>query len=83
MAGNESKPSALQKAHADAYRAYLHSLKASLAKIDIEAIDLSRPQAIKPPSLGTFFSIQTWYTYYTWHTINTINTYGCEACIAE
>lgn len=83
MAASESKSNTLQKAHADAYRAYLRSLKESLAKIDIEAIDLSKAQATKPPSLGTFFSIQSWFTYYTWYTFHTYNTLGCEACIAE
>lgn len=83
MSGSESKSDALHKAHADAYRAYLRSLKESLAKVDVEAIDLSRPQAGKPPSLFTFFTIQTFYTFYTWYTLHTYNSLSCEACIAE
>ncbi|MGH7102643.1 MAG: hypothetical protein ACREFJ_09620 [Acetobacteraceae bacterium] len=83
MSGSESKSDALHRAHADAYRAYLRSLKESLAKVDIEAIDLSRPQAGKPPSLFTFFTIQTFYTWYTYHTYGCVNCVSCEACIAE
>jgi len=80
MSGSESKSNALHKAHADAYRAYLRSLRDSLAKVDIEAIDLSKPQITKTPTLFTFFTIQTFYTYYTWLTYS---SYSCEACIAE
>lgn len=78
MSGSEPKSHALHKAHAEAYRAYLRSLRDSLAKVDIEGLDLSKPQAGKPPSLFTFFTYQTFYTFYTWATYN---SYGCEACI--
>jgi hypothetical protein len=71
MAGSESS-NPIAEAHAKAYRAYLRTLKESLAEVDIEAVNL--PTARSVPGLATFYTWYTWYTWYTYHTINTINT---------
>lgn len=81
MSGNQPKHSQLQKAHADAYRAYLRSLKESLAHIDVEAVELTRPQLGTSPTLYTYFSIQTYYTYYTWYTSYSYHSIATEASI--
>jgi hypothetical protein len=71
MAGSESS-NPIAAAHAKAYRAYLRTLKESLAEVDIEAVDLPTVRTI--PSVGTFYTWYTWYTWYTYHTISTVNT---------
>jgi hypothetical protein len=83
VSGSESKHSRLHKAHADAYRAYLRSLKESLGEIDVEAIDLSKPQTLTPPGLYTYNCFQTFYTYYTYYTYYTFHSIATEASIAE
>jgi len=69
----KQKPSSLQQAHAEAYRAYLRTLRDSLSDVDIEAIDVtSRSQAI--PVVNTYFTHQTYQTYSTWYTYHTYAT---------
>jgi hypothetical protein len=83
MPGSESS-NPVAEAHAKAYRAYLRTLKESLADVDIEAVNL--PTVGTLPGLGTFYTWQTWYTWYTWytyHTLNTFNTTGTRATEAS
>ena len=74
MAGSDSKATALQQAHAEANRAYLRSLKDSLAKMDIEAIDVSKASNVTSPVFGCVFGC-----YYTWYTGACTHCVHCEA----
>jgi hypothetical protein len=84
----ESQPTnPIAAAHAKAYKAYLQSLKESLANVDIEAVDVAKPLVIPLPTLATFHTLSCWHTINTINTINTahsINTlasFHSESCI--
>jgi hypothetical protein len=81
MAQSESS-NPVAAAHAKAYRAYVQTLKESLADVDVEAV--SPPAARTGVGLATFYTFQTFSTLYTINTIsttNTIATVATEACI--
>lgn len=88
MAAGEKKGQGhhLQQAHQDAYRAYLRSMKESLGKMDVEAVDLTKSTSVIPPTLYSIATYYTWYTYYSYHSYGTYGTSGTiatEACIQE
>ena len=73
---------------AESYRAYLTAVRDGLAKVDVEAIDVSRATGAASSlyTYFTYFTYYTWHTWYTWHTINTINTIntiGTESSLGE
>jgi hypothetical protein len=81
MAQSESS-NPVAAAHAKAYRAYVQTLKESLADVDVEAV--SPPANRTGVGLATFYTFQTFSTLYTINTIsttNTIATVATEACI--
>lgn len=74
-----------EEVFAEAYRGYLTAVREGLAKVDVEAIDVSRLSG-PTSSIYTYFTYFTWHTWYTWHTINTwhsINTIGTESSLGE
>lgn len=76
---DESVSSALQKAHAEAYKAYVRVLKENLADIDVEALDASQAQYI--PVVNSWHTWNSWNTWNTFHTWNTIATVATESSI--
>jgi hypothetical protein len=44
----------MQKARTNAYRAYLRSMKESLANMDVEAVDLTKTSATVQPILNCY-----------------------------
>jgi len=82
VSGNDPKSHQLSQAHAEAYRAYLRALRDNLAKVDIEAVDVSRPVAQIPPVVNSYYTYFTYHTYYTYHTFHTYGTQATQATIA-
>jgi hypothetical protein len=78
MAQSESS-NPVAAAHAKAYRAYVQTLKESLADVDVEAV--SPPVSRSGAGLATFYTFQSISTFYTFNTTNTIATVATEACI--
>jgi hypothetical protein len=77
----ESATDPIRQAHAEAYRAYLRSLRDSLANVDIEALDVSRAAGPIPPVANSLATFHTYYTFYTYHTFLTYQTFGTTATI--
>jgi hypothetical protein len=83
MADQGSTENPLQRAHAEAYKAYVRALQENLANIDVEALGAEQATAI--PSVLTFNtlnSLHTYNTWNTWNTWNTIATVGTRATVA-
>lgn len=96
MARERKKPEGPEEVFAEAYRAYLDTVREGLSKIDVEAIDFTRAGAAG--SLSTYYTYYTWHcyltfhTWYTWHciltsnsinTINSIHTVSTESSLGE
>ena len=77
MADQGSQENPLQRAHAEAYKAYVRTLQENLANIDVEALGAEQASAV--PSVLTFNTLNTLNTWHTWHTWNTWNTIGTVA----
>jgi hypothetical protein len=77
----------LREAHAEAYRAYVRTLREGLADVDVEAVDVGRPSASIPvlythQTLATYYTYHTWFTYHTFHTTGTIGTIQTSGTVA-
>jgi hypothetical protein len=84
MAESESS-NPIAAAHAKAYKAYLQTLKESLADVDIEAVDVAKARTL--PGLLSFYTYACYHTlatyacYHTLATINTVNSISTGECI--
>ena len=80
---SQEGPRRLEQVYADAYRAYLRTLREGMANVDIEAVEVSRPAAglTRAPTLYTFYTYQTYNTFYTYHTWGTWGTTGTTGTI--